>query len=644
MKKSYRNLILIVTLLAGLVFVLRSQWPSLIDNDPPADTLIKDGLSIAMTLIPVTPEKQAAELREGRPARLQFTIREASTQEPVKGLHPAVWMDRQNPQETDLSCKDRINSYLQSQLAFQPEVNLNSYFVLALNNKASISVIDPMNGFGGSKLITRIRLNSPGVDWVLSGDHKKLYVATPLSHEVAVIDTDTWQAAAFLPFESPPVRLALQPDGHYLWVGLEAPDPKTPAGIIVVDTEKNQVVASIATGQGHHEFAFSADSRTAYVGTADDHTVAVIDIANLTSLPTVKNIARPIALAFSELSKSLYVATENGRIVVIDAEGQTAAPIETGSRLIALRFSPDGRWGFALSQTDNKVFIIDASLNRLVQTIEVGQAPNQITFTDRFAYVRSTANENVSMLQLDALGGNATVPVTTFPGGQAAPGPSDLLLADAIAPTPERNAVIVANPADKTVYYYMEGMAAPMGNFENFGMNPMAVMVVNRSLQESIPGVYTATAKLPPAGRYSVSILLDSPRVYHCFAADIAPDPALVPSSRHPVKVEYLLDDKTVPIGISMPIRVRLEHAVKDAVSDLQLQVIRVPGLAQQRLLAKPLGNHIYQVDITPSETGVYQVFAQSSSLNFTFEQQPVLTFRAIKPALATAQFKESAR
>jgi len=44
--------------------------------------------------------------------------------------------------------------------------------VLALNNKASISVIDPINGFGGSKLITRIRLNSPGVVWVLSKDHK----------------------------------------------------------------------------------------------------------------------------------------------------------------------------------------------------------------------------------------------------------------------------------------------------------------------------------------------------------------------------------------------------------------------------------------------------------------------------------------
>ena len=40
----------------------------------------------------------------------------------------------------------------------------------------------------------------------------------------------------------------------------------------------------------------------------------------------------------------------------------------------------------------------------------------------------------------------------------------------------------------------------------------------------------------------------------------------------------------------------------------------------------------LYQVDITPPEAGVYQVFAQSSSLNFTFNEQPILTFRAVKP------------
>jgi len=645
MRRPYRNLNLILALiftaLAGLAFGYREQWPALLKH-PPGSEVVKDGLSIALAIDPASAGKDAAAApREGQPARLQFTVRDAASQEPVKGLHPAVWLDRQNPQEQDLSCKDRINSYLKSQLTFQPDVNLNSYFVLALNNKASISVIDPINGFGGSKLITRVNLNSPGVDWVLSKDQKTLYVATPLTREVAIIDTDTWKTTAFLPFDAAPTRLALQPDGHYLWVGLEAVDGKGSAGVSAVDTEKAQVAASIATGKGRHEFAFSADSRTAYASNADDQTVAVIDTAQLTSHQSVKSAARPVALAFSALSQSLYAATENGRLLVINANGEAGQPIDTGKPLKTLRFSPDGRWGFALSQTDNKVFIVDASLNRLVQTVEAGAAPDQISFTDHYAYVRSTGNETVSMLQLDALAKNAPVAVTTFPGGQIAPGASGLLPADAIAPTPERNAVVVANPADKTLYYYMEGMAAPMGNFENFGMNPMAVMIVNRSLQETAPGVYTGTARLPPAGRYSVSVLLDNPTVYHCFAADIAQDPALAKADAQPVKVEYLLDGKEVPVGASVPIRVRLHHAANDSISDLQLLIVRVPGQWQQRLLAKPLGDGLYQADITPPETGVYQVFAQSPSLNFTFEQQPMLIFRAIQPAVAAADIKE---
>ena len=638
MKPLFLSLALVFIIITGL-FLFGGSLPVLSDTQP-ENRIVKEGLNIAMAINPVPADKNTAtDLREGQHARLQFTVQDALSQEPAKGLHPAVWLERQNPQERDLSCKKRINSYLQSQLAFQPEINFNSYFVLALNDKASISVIDPINGFGGSKLIARIKLNSPGVDWALSKDHKKLYVATPLTRQVAVIDAETWKVITFLSFDATPTRLALQPDGRYLWVGLEAADKKSFTGVSAVDTEKIEMTTSIATGAGHHEFAFSDDSRTAYVSNTDDQTIAIIDIEHLASKQTVKSTAPPVSLAFSALSKASYTATDKGTLLVIDAAGGQSI-IDTGSPLKALRFSPDGRWGFAVSQTDNKVFIIDASLNRLAQTVEVGAAPDQISFTDNFAYVRSTSNETVSMLQLDALGKNMTVPVTTFPGGQAPPGQSGLLLTDAIVPTPERNAVVVANPTDKTVYYYMEGMAAPMGNFDNSGLKPMAVMIVNRSMQETSPGVYTGTTQLPAAGSYDVAILLDSkPSVYHCFSVNIGSNPELIKPDSQPVTIEYLLDNKDVPVGKPIAIKLRLNHPdpehVKDNVKDLQMLIFRIPGLWQQRILAKPLGNSIYQVEITPPEIGVYQVFVQSPSLNLTFDQQPTLTFRAIKPETA---------
>ncbi|MDD1616399.1 MAG: hypothetical protein LUQ28_07825 [Methylococcaceae bacterium] len=405
------------------------------------------------------------------------------------------------------------------------------------------------------------------------------------------------------------------------------------AGVSVVDTEKNTVSSSIATGAGHHEFAFSDDSRTAYISNTNAPSIAIIDIEHLSIKNTINSPTPLVALAFSALSKSAYVATENGSLLVIDANGQLLAPIDTGFALKTVRFSGNGRWGFAVSQTANKVFIIDASLNRLTQTLAVGSAPDQISFTDNFAYIRSTGNEIVSMLELTALDKNAAVSVTSFSGGQAAPSQSDLLLTDAIVPTPEHNAVVVANPSDKTIYYYTEGMAAPMGNFENLGLKPLAVMIVNRSMQETAAGIYTGITHLPPTGSYIVSILLDNnPPLYHCFSTNIVSKPKQEKQRTQAVTVDYLLDKKEVPVGVLMPIKLKLNHAVQDNVTDLQLLIFRIPGQWQQRLLAKPLGNSLYQVDITPPEAGVYQVFAQSPSLNFTFNEQPILTFRAVKP------------
>ena len=75
---------------------------------------------------------------------------------------------------------------------------------------------------------------------------------------------------------------------------------------------------------------------------------------------------------------------------------------------------------------------------------------------------------------------------------------------DTTAPT-----VITTNPADKAIYYYREGMAAPMGHFKNFKVEPRAVMVVDRSLREVEPGVYSTDVKLTRSGQFDVPFFLD---------------------------------------------------------------------------------------------------------------------------------------
>ena len=90
--------------------------------------------------------------------------------------------------------------------------------------------------------------------------------------------------------------------------------------------------------------------------------------------------------------------------------------------------------------------------------------------------------------------------------------------------------MLVANPADKMIYFYTEGMAAPMGSFQNYRRDPKALLLLDNSLAETSRGIYTSTIRLPEAGHYDVAFLLDSPRMVNCFSLTVAEDPAEGPA------------------------------------------------------------------------------------------------------------------
>jgi len=84
-----------------------------------------------------------------------------------------------------------------------------------------------------------------------------------------------------------------------------------------------------------------------------------------------------------------------------------------------------------------------------------------------------------------------------FPAGQHPLDQFSLAsFADTIVRAPGEDAVLVANPADKAIYYYKEGMAAPMGYFPNYGKEPRAVAVIDRTLRQIETGVYETITRI----------------------------------------------------------------------------------------------------------------------------------------------------
>jgi YVTN family beta-propeller protein len=617
---------------------------------PPASNapqrITREGINVEFR---VEPALKTEGLLEGKEAFVSFTVKDAATNQPVTNLRPAAWIDERakGTTSTDLkACREKVQSFLTAQLSQRPDIDLNSYYVLAMNEEANISVIDPLLGFGTTKLLTVVFLKSPGEDWAMSADRRRLYVSMPLVNQVAIVDTATWKVVSNIDTGARPVRVRLQADGKYLWVGTNGVGDAGVSGVTVIDTATAKVAAQITTGAGHHELAFSPDDRYAFVTNKADGTLSVIEVARLTKVKDLKTGALPSSLAYSPLGRALYVAHESdGRLTAIDAVSHAVtATIEAKPGLASIRFAPDGRHGFAVNPKENVVHIFDASTNRVLHHVAVANSPDQVTFTKQFAYVRAFGNENVSMINLSQLGtGTLESSVARFPGGQKAPGlASSRSTADVVIPSAEGNAVLVANPADKMIYYYQEGMAAPMGSFTNYKREPRALMIWDASLRETAPGVYSTKAQLTAQGNYDVAFLLDSPRVVNCFEMSVKENPEFEKKRGLAIKIEPLLKDRNLKTGENVQLRFKVTDTAtgqpKMDLKDMGVFTFLSPGIWQQRHWAKSVGEGVYEINFVPPQSGVYYVFFQCPSLGIQYRQLPRLILNAETAATATKQ------
>jgi YVTN family beta-propeller protein len=596
----------------------------------------RDGLVIDFAAR--APMGRGAGLREGDIAEIEFRIREEATGNPVRSNVPAAWLDladviRAKDGGEQKSCKDKVALYLRGIVGIRPMVDLNSYHVVVMNQDASVTVIDPLVSMGGStSTLATVRLKQRGTDWAAHAAGKSIFVTMPGVNEVAVIDTETFRIKGHVAAGESPTRAALQPDGRYLWVGNNAAGAG--GGVTAIDTASLEPAGFVGTGSGHHEIAFSADSRLAFVTNRDDGTVSVIDTQARRKLRDLRTGSLPISIARSALSGSLYVADgRDGTVTVVDAGGvATGKRIRLAPGLGPLKFTPDGRFGFVLDPAGGKVRVIDASSDSLVHTIDVEPEPYQLAFSRAFAYVRSLGSERVTMVNLSSLGAGGQPIVQKFAAGSGSPSMArDLALADSLAPASTEAAMVVVNPVENATYFYMEGMNAPASSYKAMGARARAVMLVDRSLKEVEPGVYRTFARLPAAGRYDVAVLLNSPRIVHCFSAEVAEDPRLA-ALRKPTRIEFLSGGEPGTAGERRVVRFRLTDSAtgkpRAGLSDVRVLAFLAPGRNRVEKTAREVSEGVYEVDFPLEDAGAYYVRASSPTARFGFQDLPYLTIR----------------
>lgn len=575
---------------------------------PEGPRVEREGLSIQFDLRPAVG---AGPVEAWSEAIATFTLTDARSGQPVRGARPLGWMSLREGTEalTDEQCAAKAKTFLGGLLSVQADADLNSYFVLALNHDNSISVINPQLAFSRTKLRSLVTLAAPAADWVLHPDRSALYVSMPTAHRVSRVDTRTFLASAHVEVGREPSRLALSPDGRTLWVGNDGDGTVT-----VIDHRTQKVLATVEVGEGHHEFAFADDGRTAWVTSEESDEVTVIDTATFEPLERVTVGRGAVAIAASDTARAVYVA--NGRTgEVVVSHGRTlsvTSRVALSPGLKALRFDPSGRWAFVVNGARNEVTVLDASSARARRMLTGFAAPDSVSFTDGYAYVRNTGDARISLVKLAALDQQGAAGVVDVQVGQKAPESARGLGGAApFAPVPEGDGVIVSSPADKALYFYREGMMAPMGTLLNYGREPRAVLVLDRSLEEVRPGVYSTQVRVKEPGTYDVAFLLDSPRVVACLEQRVGASGEVTARQAHRVELEPRFDASVRrKAGEEYALRFRLvDSGASKPVSaeEISVMLFRSPGSWQWRGSPRAVGEGEFEVTFRPPGPGQFK-------------------------------------
>jgi YVTN family beta-propeller protein len=557
-------------------------------------------------------------LREGTPAQVHVKLTTESTGAPLAGVYPAGWLAPAKSAEPldRAQCTARVAAFAGSNMFTRPTLSLNEYYVIALNGDGTLTVVDPQFGFGGTKLLGMVQLEGTGFDWALASHDDRLLVTIPSANKVAVIDTTKWKSLQTVDAGREPRRIVVQPDGYYAWIA-------TADGVTALRTSDLSIVSKIPTGKGAHDIVVTPDNGTVIVTNRESGTATLIDVATLKVVAQGPAGTAPTAVAWSSLSQLAYVASEDGVITAIDPKKRTAVGrVTTEAGLERIRFAPGDRYAFTLNPSHDLLHILDVSSNRIIQTGELEGGPFEVTFTDTLAYVRRRASELVLMVPLANIGNpGSQIAVVEFPGGEEQFGRKPrTTIADGIVAVPGGGAVLVANPADHDVHFYKEGMAAPIGQFTNYGHDPQAVLVLDRSLRETSPGTFVANATLPPAGTYDVALFVDAPRVITCFRIAVAENPDLDSGRRRtPLLVEHLTARKEIATGTPTPIEVRLRDGKTRepvrALADAGVLIMQAGGPWSQRQPLVAAGDGRYTTRFTPPAEGVYYVYVECPSV-----------------------------
>jgi YVTN family beta-propeller protein len=192
----------------------------------------------------------------------------------------------------------------------------------------------------------------------------RAYVSNEDGHTVSVIDTEKNEVIATIPVGKRPRGIAINEEGTQLYVALSGL-PKCPP------TMPDEECAKLGR-----------DVKADGVAAVDTRTMKVVKVFEAGSDPEQFDLGK---------DGRLYVANEDAATLTVLSvhTGKILGRVKVGEEPEGVRLSPDENWVLVTNESDNSVSIIDTRTLKEVQHVVVGKRPRDAAFTPdgKTAYV-----------------------------------------------------------------------------------------------------------------------------------------------------------------------------------------------------------------------------------------------------------------
>ncbi len=188
------------------------------------------------------------------------------------------------------------------------------------------------------------------------------------------------------------------------------------AGVAVINTSTNAVVADVATPAQAEGVATMPNGALAYVTMPTGNGVAVINTSTNAVVATVP-LADPSGIAITPNGAFAYVIANSNVAVINTATNTVVATVPVSGGPYRVAITPNGAFAYVTIPTENKVAVIDTAANAVVATVPVGHFPEGVAVTPdgAFAYVTNLLENSVSVIDTSTNAVVATVPVSQPP-------------------------------------------------------------------------------------------------------------------------------------------------------------------------------------------------------------------------------------